>query len=222
MSLLSVQTGIVASLGPKRARSAFVKRPVAGPVWVCAAGLAGDEQADRRVHGGPDKAVYGYAAESYDVWRASHPQHGSLWQPGGVSENLTTLGLCEGDVCIGDVFEIGTVVLQVTQPREPCSTFAVRFADPKLPRAMIANGLSGWYYRVLTPGALSPGDEIRLIERINPAWSISRMNTLLASKRPLPAELGELAGLAASWRVRIQARPGALPPSFHWDPAGVR
>ena len=210
-TLVSVQTGVVAPLGPRGVRSAFVKRPVAGPVEVTLAGLAGDEQADRRVHGGPDKAVYGYAAESYGTWRASHPHHGALWQPGGLGENLTTAGLCEHDVCIGDIVEIGTVVLQVTQPREPCATFAVRFADPALPKAMIANGLSGWYYRVLRPGHLAAHDRIRLVQNINPAWTISRMNRLMRSKAPLPSELGALHGLAESWRVRV-GRRRALPP----------
>ena len=196
----------MARLRPGRVRSGFVKLPVRGPVMVSARGLAGDEQADLTVHGDAAKAVYGYAAESYAVWRASHPQHEVLWRNGGVAENLTLAGLVEEEVCIGDVMQVGSAVLQVTQPREPCFKFALRFADPLLPKAMVANGRSGWYYRVVAPGEIAAGEAVRVIERINPEWPVARMNRFIHAKRRARAEAEELMalpGLAETWPPRL-------------------
>jgi MOSC domain-containing protein YiiM len=205
-SVLSVQVGRIAPLGPRRVPSAFVKSPVGGPVAVGPGGLTGDEQADRTVHGDAAKAVYGYAAESYALWRASHPEHAPLWQPGGLGENLTFTGLSETSVCIGDTLRVGTAVLQVTQPREPCFKLALRFNDARLPKAMVANGLTGWYFRVLSPGTIAPGDPVALTGRLNQDWPISRMNAFIAAKRPTRHQISELAalpGLAETWVARL-------------------
>jgi MOSC domain-containing protein YiiM len=205
-TLLSVQTGRVGRLGPNRVRSGFVKLPMTGPVAITARGLAGDEQADLAVHGDAAKAVYGYAAESYEDWRASHPQHAALWRYGGLAENLTLAGLHEDEVCIGDTMRVGAAVLQVTQPREPCFKFALRFGDPLLPKAMIANGRSGWYYRVIEPGEVAAGDAVSLLKRLNPDWTISRMNRFIHAKRRPRDEieaLMALPGLAETWPPRL-------------------
>jgi MOSC domain-containing protein YiiM len=206
ISVVSVQIGRVAPLGPRRVPSGFVKTPVAGPVAVSPRGLDGDQQADLTVHGDAAKAVYGYADESYALWRQTHPQHAALWQPGGVGENLTIAGATEDDTCIGDVVQAGSAVLQVTQPREPCSKFAARFGDSKLPKAMVANGLCGWYFRVITPGAIAAGDAMRVTDRPNPHWPVSRMARLIHAKWHDPDELAELAalpGLAETWVRRL-------------------
>jgi MOSC domain-containing protein YiiM len=165
--VLSIQIGAVAPLTPRGVASGFVKHAVAGPVAVGELGLEGDEQADRRVHGGPDKAVYVYAAESYRLWRRTHPRHDALWRPGGVGENITVEGVTEEDLCIGDVLSVGAVVLQVTEERQPCFKFAARFGDRKLPKAMIENGRSGWYCRVLMPGRLESGAAIAVTARLD-------------------------------------------------------
>jgi MOSC domain-containing protein YiiM len=205
-SVVSVQIGRVARLGAGRVMSGFVKLPVPGPVAITAKGLEGDQQADLSVHGDAAKAVYGYAAESYDTWRASHPQHDALWRYGALAENLTLAGLHEDEVCIGDVMQVGSAVLQVTQPREPCFKFALRFADPLLPKAMIANGRSGWYYRVVSPGEVTAGDPVRLLERLNPDWPITRMNRFIHTTRPQRGEIAALLalpGLAETWSGRL-------------------
>jgi MOSC domain-containing protein YiiM len=206
--LISVQIGRVARLGPNGVSSAFVKRPVAGPVAVAALGLAGDEQADLRVHGGPEKAVYGYAIASYADWRKEFPEHDALLVPGAFGENLTIDGIDEETVHIGDVVRIGSATLRVTQPRQPCFKFTLRFADKRMPKAMIRNGRSGWYYRVVENGALEAGDRLDLLERPNPTWPMARFNRLLAGKSWTIGELTELAslpGLADSWRERAGA-----------------
>jgi MOSC domain-containing protein YiiM len=201
--IVSVQAGRVAPLGPKGVPSGFVKHVVNGPVHAGKLGLEGDEQADLTVHGGPDKAVYGYALSSYSGWLRDFPQHGALLTPGGLGENLTIEQLDETTVCIGDIVRVGTTALQVSQSRQPCFKFALRFNDKHLPRAMMRNGLCGWYYRVLEPGMLSAGDTMTLQSRPNPNWSIARFHRLIAG---LPAALGDMAeltkleGLAAHWR----------------------
>jgi MOSC domain-containing protein YiiM len=201
--LVSVQVGRIALLRPNGVPSAFIKCPVEGTVAVTTLGLVGDQQADLRVHGGPEKAVYGYALSSYAVWRLSFPEHGALWMPGGLGENLTIDGIDEEMVHIGDVVRIGTATLQVTQPRQPCFKFALRFGDKRLPKAMIRNGRSGWYYRVIETGALTAGDRLDLLERPNPTWTMARFNRLLSGKSPTIEDMVELAGLpglAATWR----------------------
>lgn len=201
--VVSVQVGRIAPLGSTGVPSAFVKCPVEGPVAVTTLGLLGDQQADLRVHGGPEKAVYGYALSSYAEWRPAFPEHGALWMPGGLGENLTIDGIDEEMVHIGDVVRIGTATLQVTQPRQPCFKFALRFGDKRLPKAMIGNGRSGWYYRVIETGVLAAGDRLDLLERFNPTWPMARFNRVLSSKSSTMEDMVELAtlpGLATAWR----------------------
>ena len=202
-AVVSVQIGRIAPLGPDGVASAFVKRAVSGPVAVAALGLAGDEQADPTVHGGPEKAVYGYAMSNYAPWRLDFPEHAPLWEPGGLGENLTLDGIDEESVHIGDIVRIGRVTLKVTQPRQPCYKFALRFEDKRMPKAMVGNGRSGWYYRVLEDGVLAAGDRVDMIERPNPLWPIARFNRFIAARTATVedyAELAGLRGLSAGWR----------------------
>jgi MOSC domain-containing protein YiiM len=192
----SVQVGRIAPLGPDGVPSAFIKRPIVGAARVEQLGLAGDEQADLRVHGGNSKAVYGYAHANYAAWFDAFPQHADLLTPGGFGENLTFDGCDEKSVCVGDVVGIGSVVLQVTEPRQPCFKFALRFADPAMPQAMVRNGYCGWYYRVLRPGRLTAADTVTLEERPHPLWSIDRVNRRIVQRHGTPAEKSEFAALA--------------------------
>jgi MOSC domain-containing protein YiiM len=194
-SVRSVQVGRVAPLGPDGVMSGFVKLPVQGAVEVGLLGLAGDEQADLEVHGGPDKAVYACSMGNYLAWKAAFPQYEALLVPGGLGENLTIDGLAEGEVCIGDHVRIGTTVLQVSQPRQPCFKFALRFSNLAMPRAMVRNGMSGWYYRVLEPGSLAAGDEVRLLARPHQQWSIERTNRLIIQRHGTAAEKAEFSRL---------------------------
>lgn len=209
--VLSVQAGRVAPLGPAGVPSAFVKSAVTGAMRVEALGLVGDEQADLTVHGGPEKAVYAYAAAHYATWSAEYPQHAARFVPGGLGENLTIAGLDESDLCIGDVHAIGSVRLQVCQPRQPCFKFALRFGDKHLPKAMVRNGRSGWYYRVLEPGWLVAGDAVKIVERPNPAFGFNRLLALMYAAEATRSELEAMAqmqGLASEWREAAKARLG--------------
>ena len=130
-------------------------------------------------------------------------RHDQALVPGGFGENLTTLGLHESTVSIGDVLRIGTTEVQVTQPRQPCFKLGLRFSDNALGRMMMQTGRTGWYLRVLKPGRLQAGDPLELLRRPNPAWSVARFNTLILGRRDNRQDLAELAALEGSadgWR----------------------
>ena len=192
-SVLPVQVGGVAALGPDGVPSGFVKHPVAGPVRVGKLNIEGDQQADLRVHGGPDKAVYAYASANYRLWLQEFPEHAARLTPGVFGENLTILGLLEADIRVGDVHAIGSARLQVCQPRQPCFKLGLRFDDNRLPRAMLRSGRSGWYYRVLDEGVLTAGDEVRLLERPHPNLLFTRMVDIVYRGQATGEELAVLA-----------------------------
>jgi MOSC domain-containing protein YiiM len=205
--VVSIHIGKVAPLGPESVPSGFVKYAVHGPITVSASGLVGDEQADLSVHGGPDKAVYGYGASNYLAWREDYPQHSHLFVPGGVGENLAINGLREDDLCVGDVHAIGTARLQVCQPRQPCFKLALRFNDKHMLKAMIRSGRSGWYYRVLQEGTLQSGDPVELLERPNPAFAFTRLVELISFGKVTTTELEQMQnmpGLALNWQQRAR------------------
>ena len=209
--IAAVHVGRARPLGPEGVLSGFIKNAQSGRVAVHELGLEGDEQVDLRVHGGPDKAVYGYAVSNYTGWRADFPEHAALFAPGGVGENLALVGLDEGSVCIGDVHAIGTALLVVCQPRQPCYKFALRFDDKRVVHAMVSNGRSGWYYRVRREGTVAAGDVVQRIERPNPAWTVARFVAGAARRRFSAAEWAELAvmtGLAEQWRDVARRRVG--------------
>jgi len=202
-SLISVQTGKVAPLGPDAMPSGFVKHVRSGAVNVREPGLEGDEQADLSVHGGPDKAVYGYAGAHYPRWAADHPRHAALFAPGVMGENLTIAGLEESDMCVGDIHRIGTALLQACQPRQPCIKLALRFDDPLMGKAMVKTGRAGWYYRVVQPGMVQAGDAVTLEERPHPDFSFARLVAIINHRNPAHAELKAMTGmtgLAQQWR----------------------
>ncbi len=206
--LLSIQTGRIAPLGPDRVPSGFVKHDIKGSVGVRPLGLDGDEQADLSVHGGPDKAVYGYAAAHYLVWRAELPAHSARLMPGAFGENLTIDGMDEDAICVGDIHAIGTARLQVCQPRQPCFKLGLYFNDARLPKALVRSGRAGWYYRVVEPGTIRPGDSVTLHDRPHPDFAFARLIRIVNFGGATEDELTRLAampGLAVKWRERAKA-----------------
>ena len=202
-TLLSVQTGRVAPLGPDKVPSGIVKTPRDGGVQVTMLGLVGDEQADLTVHGGPEKAVYGYAASRYPLWAREFPALAERFTAGSMGENLTIAGLDESGICVGDVHAIGSALLQVCQPRRPCFKFALRHDNKLLPKAMVRLGFSGWYYRVLQPGSLRAGDRLALHQRPNPDFPFARLTEIIYHGEPSEDELYRMANmpeLASQWR----------------------
>ncbi len=201
--LLSVQTGHAAPLGPDQVPSAFVKTARSDAVAVTRLGLDGDEQADLSVHGGPEKAVYAYAAAHYPAWALEFPGLATHFTGGAMGENLTVCGLTEQDICVGDIHQAGSALLQVCQPRQPCFKFALRHNNKHLPKAMVRNGFSGWYYRVLRVGQLQAGDALVLHHRPNPDFSFTRLVEIVYRGKATIEEIrrmAELDGLASQWR----------------------
>ena len=151
--------------------TAIFRHPVTTPVFATKTGLAGDEVASKRVHGGPDKAILCYSISHYPKWRE---ELALPMEPGGFGENLAINGQDESAVCIGDIYRIGEAELQVSQPRGPCSTLARRWNLPTLVKIVRANHRSGWYLRVLREGHIVAGDTIELLARSHPEWNIAR------------------------------------------------
>jgi MOSC domain-containing protein YiiM len=213
--LYSIQIGTPKSYGFEEAvdthdkpwTTGFFKTPIEGPVFVGTTNLAGDGQADLKNHGGIDKAVLAYSADHYPKWR------GELHMPqmpcGAFGENLTIAGLSEESVCIGDIFRIGTVTFEVSQPRQPCWKLARRWRMHELTGLVVRNGRSGWYLRVLERGWIEAQMEVLPIERPNPAWSIARANEILHHHQtdlPLTLKLADVPRLADSWVEELRER----------------
>lgn len=210
-AVIALRVGSVAPLGPNAVPSGYVKHAAAGPVHAGALGLAGDAQADLRVHGGPDKAVYGYPASRYPEWAAEFPH--LAFASGAMGENLTLSGGDERDVHIGDRWRIGGAVLQVTQPRQPCFKLGLALGDPALVRAMTRSGRCGWYYRVLDPGDIAAGDVANLIARPNPDWPIARFAAIVAARamtRAVFTAMVAMEGLAEQWQLKALRRLAEL------------
>jgi MOSC domain-containing protein YiiM len=209
--LVSIQVGLpqtYESNGATDARerswtTGFYKKPVSGPVFVGRTNIEGDRQADLSVHGGPDKAVLAYSADHYEAWRSE--LHIADMPFGSFGENLTIGSITESDVCLGDVWRIGDVLFEVSQPRQPCWKLARRWQNNLLPKLVVQNGRSGWYYRVLSEGIIEAGWQVLLVERRHPAWSIARANRALYQgiDRAELMELSAIAELSRSWLAAL-------------------
>lgn len=205
-------TGTVRPLGDSGRDSGIDKHPVSAPLWLGAEGLRGDEQADRRFHGGPEKALHHYARDHYPGWLAELGERAVLAAPGAFGENISTLGLTEADVCVGDVFRAGTALIQVSQARQPCWKLDHRFGQRGVAARVQASGRTGWYYRVLQEGWLCAGDTLALCERPHPQWSLARVQDVL-NRRVLDADvlhaLAALPELSPNWRALFEKRAEA-------------
>lgn len=174
--LTTLLVGKAVAFGRPGVRSAISKRPISEPTLVTEIGLVGDEQGDARHHGGPDKAIHHYALDHYRSWQRELPaSHEVLNSPGAFGENFSTEGLTEDNVCVGDVFSIGSVLVEVSQARQPCWKLNVRFRREDMALRLQSTGRTGWYYRILQVGHVSPGDMICLVNRPHPKWPLSRL-----------------------------------------------
>jgi len=189
----------------KTIQTGIYKQPVETPGFVRFLGIEGDQQADLKHHGGRDKAVYGYPLEHYATW--AEELNRDDFAPGQFGENLSTEGLLEHEVCIGDRYTIGSVVLEVTQPRVPCAKLAMKMGLPKFPKTFLASGRSGFYFRVLEEGTLQAGDEVRLIEKGPGAISVFRANRLRhfeTHEHDAIREVLAIPALSATWRAEFE------------------
>ena len=209
----AVLIGRVAPLGAQGKKSAIHKTPVHERVRVGETGLEGDEQHERKHHGGPEKALHHYSFDHYAVWRDEWRGDAAgierFQMPGAFGENLSTRGIDESDVCVGDVFRIGTAIVQVSQPRQPCWKLNLRFAREDMSRRVQDTRRTGWYYRVLEPGEIGAGDAVERLARPHPQWSVARLLRVLYVDRDDRVSLEQMAALDAltpSWRKTAQKR----------------
>lgn len=200
--------------------TAIFKRRLDEDVAVSPLGLAGDGHADLVNHGGLDKAICVYPAVHYAAWQDE------LGLPdfadGAFGENITLSDLTEGDVCIGDIYRVVApgmtesaddapadprgLVVQVSQPRQPCWKLARKWRIKDLTARAVATGRTGWYFRVLTPGVLRPGDRLHLVERPHSEWSVAAANLVMHHRVGDHSALAALAPLAASWKRTLSSR----------------
>lgn len=180
--------------------SGICKQPVAGPLHLTFTGFAGDGVADHRHHGGADKAVCAYGGEHYDHWQTVL---GKPMPPAAFGENLTLLGLLEGDLCIGDAFRLGSAVVQVSQPRQPCKTLAARHGRADFVKLVVDAGKTGWYFRVLEEGVVAPGDRLTPLAADPARVTVAEANRIFHHDRRNLAGIQRVlavSALSASWQ----------------------
>jgi MOSC domain-containing protein YiiM len=186
--VLSVNVGSVRAVRHAGADvvTGIFKLPVAGRVAVTGVNLAGDDQGDRSVHGGPDRAVYAYASEDYDWWNR---ELGRELPPGTFGENLTIRGIDVNAALVGERWRIGTTVLQVTTPRFPCYKLAMKMEDPKFVKRFGAALRLGSYLSIVTEGALESGDTIEIVHRPAHGLTVGEMSRIYLFERQRLSEL---------------------------------
>ena len=211
MKLLSVKVGLPREIEwkGKIVRTSIFKAPVPGRIRVAKLNVEGDQQSDLTVHGGIDKAVYADPSEHYPFWRRELPGMDLPW--GVFGENLTTEGLLEETLHIGDRLQVGSSEFVVTQPRMPCFKLGIRFNRPDMVKRFLQSGRSGFYFAVLKKGELAADDSIELVERddhdVTVADVVDRGD---ATNQDMLRRVSELPSLPNSWREYFRKRL--------WDP----
>ena len=209
MKLVSVNVGMPRDVDwrGQNVRTSIFKEPVSGRVRVLRLNLEGDRQSDLTVHGGRDKAVYAYPLEHYPFWRKELPDAVLPW--GVFGENLTTEGLLEKNVCIGDHVRCGSAEFVVTQPRMPCFKLGIRFGRPDMVRRFQGSGRNGFYFAVAQEGEVAAGDPLELVasdgDRVSVA-EVARLYAADAADQMLLRRVSELSALPDGWRRHFRSR----------------
>lgn len=230
MADVSLFIGGIRPLPESGRPTGIYKQAVTAALELGPEGFVGDQQADRRVHGGPDKAVHLYPAAHYAKLASHFPEAAGQLVIGSLGENLSA-ELDEHDVRVGDIWCLGTARLQVCQPRNPCWKIDERFGCDGMAAYIAEHRLTGWYWRVLTPGRIAPGDTLELGAAAD-TLTLAEAMMCWQAHRPMLADLEKLAaapGIADHWRQKIIARANwlrnnpdqAAPPikAFHVKPA---
>ena len=203
MKIISVNVGLprLVLRDDEPVSTGIFKEPVTGRVMMRTLNLDGDRQADLSVHGGPHKAVYIYPSEHYDFWKQELPGMDLPW--GVFGENLTTTGLFETEINIGDKFRIGTGEVMVTQPRMPCYKLGIRFGRADMVKRFLISERSGFYVSVLKEGEVGAGDEFQLLEKNTSGVRVVDITRLFSTDKgnvDLMRRAIATEGLTESWR----------------------
>jgi MOSC domain-containing protein YiiM len=207
MKIIGLYTGKLSHIGEKRSPTGIYKQSV-DKVSVNELGIIGDIQADKRFHGGVEKALHQYALNSYEKIIKRYPLLHKQTKPGAIGENLCATAMNEHNVCIGDIYNLGTAILQVSSPRIPCWKIDAKFKQPDLNQFISMHRLNGWYYRVLQPGEITLKDEFLLQQRPNAHVTIDTMLKVIYAKADEQSiELATNAiGLDPEWQNRLQKK----------------
>jgi len=213
MRVLSVNVGLPREVvwRGKSITTGIYKEPVASRVPLRTLNLDRDRQADLRVHGGPEKAVYAYPSEFYELWSRERPE--LAFRPGAFGENLTTAGLVDDEVSIGDRFRIGSAELVVTQPRLPCFKLGIKMGRDEFVTEFLERGLLGFYFAVVKEGEVGAGDPIGELERHPQGFRVTEVARLYARDRDDIEGMRRAAALNAlpqGWRDYFRQRVDAL------------
>jgi MOSC domain-containing protein YiiM len=197
--VLSVNVGGVREFeyNGRPARSAIWKSPVAGRIIARGVNLVGDDQADRQAHGGPDKALYAYTVEDARWWEQ---EIGRALAYGEFGENLTTEGIDVNDALVGERWQVGTMILEVSEPRIPCWRLGVRMKDKMFPRRFTEAMRPGAYLRLVVEGDVGAGDEIRVVERPDHDLTIRDVFRIYSRDRSEVERLHAVPQMSESWR----------------------
>lgn len=212
MQLISVNVAMPKEVQHKRktVQTGIFKEPVEGRVRLRELNLDGDGQADLSVHGGVHQAVYVYPFEHYDYWQEKLGRKDLTF--GQFGENFTTLGMLEEQIHIGDIFRIGSAMVQVTQPRVPCYKLALKMQMPQFPKLFMASGRTGFYLRVLQPGEVGAGDVIQRLD-IDPdpmsVQEVFRLAFIEPNNRTALQKAADLRGLSPGWQSMFEERLSA-------------
>ncbi|MDQ0089437.1 MOSC domain-containing protein YiiM [Paenibacillus anaericanus] len=190
----------------KEVSTGINKTPVNGAIYLSLLNFEGDGQADHVHHGGEDKAVCVYPFEWYAYWEQ---EIGTALAFGAFGENLTTEGMVEDDICIGDIFELGEALVQVSQPRQPCFKLAVKYGVPDLPLKVQQTGYTGYYLRVLREGLVSSEDRLILSQRHPARVTLTFANQIMHKDKDNMdgvSRILEVTELSDSWRQTLAKR----------------
>ncbi|MCR8643217.1 MOSC domain-containing protein [Paenibacillus sp. N1-5-1-14] len=206
--LVSLNIGMPITVPHNRTEvtTGIFKKPVSEGLMLTKLGFIGDGQADTKHHGGPDKAVCAFCYEHFPYWTE---QLGREMEFGAFGENITLEGMLEGDVCIGDTFKLGEAVVQITQPRQPCFKLSVRYEAPKLPVQMQDTGYTGFYFRVLEEGIVTPDAKLELMSRHELGVTVDYANRIMHHEKTNVEGMQTLLAvdaLSESWRATFNKR----------------
>jgi MOSC domain-containing protein YiiM len=214
-TIISLQVGQPQTVGSRESSdrfdeawtTGFFKLPVTAPVWLGTTNLNGDGQADLKNHGGPEKAVNVYPVEHYPYWQQVLGE--TKFPFGSFGENFTTEGLLETEVYLGDIFEVGEALVQVSQPRQPCWKLARRWRKNDLALLVQESGRTGWYFRVIKEGTVQAGSRLILVERPCPEWTVASANDVMhrwTDDIQAAQRLAVCPALAVRWRETLNKR----------------
>jgi MOSC domain-containing protein YiiM len=208
MKVIGLYLGKLTNIGEKRSPTGIFKQSMP-LVSVDGLGITGDIQADKRFHGGPEKALHQYALSSYEKIIKRYPLLHKQAKSGMIGENLSVTDMNELNVCIGDIYKVGTAVLQVSSPRIPCWKINARFKQPNLHQFIGLHRLNGWYYRVLQAGDIALCDVSILQQRPNPDVTVDTMLRVVNEKdeknnKQLVELVTNAIGLDLEWKKRLQ------------------